>query len=105
VAAQAARILVGADEAADDGPGAVQNKDGHSWGLSFIRQDGKVSKSKRTFRTRDEARAHAARAVRKYEHKGAQFRRYKRVAVNSWINPETGRTNPPIGKAREGVLG
>jgi hypothetical protein len=105
VARGALEAEAGDQNEADDADGElIQNDDGHSWGIKYIRADGKVSPSKRTFKTRDQARVHARRAVARYEHKGAQFRKLRTIPVNSWINPKTGRTNPPLGKGREGIL-
>ena len=106
VAAPRAAVAQAAVAIADPDEGAVvQNDDGHSWGVAFIRKDGDIGKSARTFKTRWEARIHANRAIAKYGHQGARYTINKRVAVNSWVNPKTKRTNPLIGKGREGILG
>jgi hypothetical protein len=92
-------------------PNIKQNADGTSFAVSFVRPnnlDGvggvrphRLNPSARRFKTREEADIHGARFV-KYEKHLGHYVTQVREPVNAWINPETGFTNPVIGRARLG---
>jgi hypothetical protein len=87
----------------------VQNPDGSSFAVSFVRPkdlDGsgrvnahKLNPSKRRFRTQAEAKHHGARFVRIENHLGFYVTKTQ-DPVNAWVNQVTGKTNPEIGRAR-----
>lgn len=92
-------------------PNIKQNANGISFAPNFIRKgdvraDGSVAAnaknpSSRRFATRAEAQQHIDRFVKIEGHIGGYITE-SRDAVNAWINPESGFTNPEIGKKRYG---
>lgn len=93
-----------------NGGSAIQNADGTSYGVRFLRPRevkadgsivplGKRKPSTRTFRTPDQAGQHGARFSRLEKHAGFVVYLTK-APVNSWINESNGKTNPEIGKKR-----
>lgn len=90
-------------------PNIVQNRDGSSYAVSFVRpsqlrSDGsvnahKLNPSKRRFATYEEAVHHGSRFMVIEKHAGFYVtKRYE--PVNSYVNKVTGKTNPEQGKAR-----
>jgi hypothetical protein len=93
----------------NNGSGVIQNADGSSFAVRFVRpkdvrSDGSISARKRRysarrFRTESEAKQHGARFTRLENHVGFIVAKVHEP-VNAWVNEFTGRTNPEIGKAR-----
>lgn len=90
-------------------PNIVQNTDGKSYAVSFVRQkqlraDGsinthKLNPSKRRFASQAEADHHGARFRRIEKHLG-YYVTVTSDPVNAYVNKVTGKTNPEIGKKR-----
>ena len=76
-----------------------QNSDGYSWEPVYVRRSDKVSPSPRRFATKAEAERHGARFARIEGHNTFYVKKVYEP-VNAWINPETGYTNPEIGRKR-----
>ena len=91
------------------GGSVIQNKDGSSYAVRFVRpkdvrSDGSIASRKRRysprrFRTEAEAKHHGARFSRIEGHVGFVVGKVIEP-VNAWVNEFTGRTNPEIGKKR-----
>ena len=86
----------------------VQNPDGSSFAVSFVRpkdlvngrvEPHRLNPSKRRFRTEAEARHQGARFVKIEKHLGLYVTKTQ-DPVNAWVNQVTGKTNPEIGRAR-----
>lgn len=91
------------------GGSVIQNPDGSSFAVRFIRakdvrSDGSITPRKRRysprrFRTETEAKHHGARFTRIEKHVGFVTAKVYEP-VNAWVNEFSGRTNPEIGKKR-----
>ena len=90
-------------------PNIVQNANGTSFAVSFIRpgdldgyggvRSNHRNPSVRRFRTQAEAVQHGTRFTAIEKHLGF-YVTVTRDPVNAYINPATGKTNPEIGRAR-----
>lgn len=90
-----------------------QNPDGSSYAVCFIRvknlqTDGSVKASKRNpgwrrFRTPDEAHHHGARFVMVQGHQGYWISK-RTEAVNSWVNWDTGMSNPELTESAQPAI-
>lgn len=80
-------------------PGIVQNADGTSFGIVFVKRNGRERMSERYFATQREASHHAERFQARHRHRAYRLVN-SRTPVNSWINWITGNSNPKMGKAK-----
>ncbi len=74
---------------------ALIAKQKFSYGVEFVRKNGKVVVSQRRFSSSKEAKQHGTRFTAKHAHKDFAVVRINKRA-NAWINWKTGKTNPVI---------
>lgn len=89
-------------------PNIVQNSDGSSWAVYYVRpnqvrSDGSViahrnNPSTRRFATADEAKHHGARFAESEGHVGFWIQKRYGERVNAYVNKVTGKTNPDISR-------
>lgn len=96
------------EEVAGGDPLIIQNADGSSFAVSFIRpkdvvggqvRANKLNPSKRRFRLEAEANQHGNRFKRLENHLGFYVTKVYEP-VNAYVNVLNGKTNPEIGRAR-----